>query len=121
MKKIYLIFAFLVLLKPVFPVFVYWYNYDYIVQELCENVDKPELACNGKCHLAKELDKAKDNPFSSAKKLVVFDLEPVLLSSGMELISVNQSLSSPKQPSGFPNEFYTFLGESRIFQPPVFI
>lgn len=26
--------------------------------ELCENTDKPELKCNGKCHLAKEMNAA---------------------------------------------------------------
>lgn len=109
------------MLKPVFPMLVYWYDYEYISQELCENIDKPELACNGKCHLVKELNKAKDNPFSSAKKLVVFDLEPLLLSSEMELVSIGQVLFIPKHISGFPNVFYSYLRESRIFQPPVFV
>lgn len=36
------------------PVFNYITNYDYISQELCENKDKPELECNGKCYLYKQ-------------------------------------------------------------------
>ena len=30
-------------------------HYDYIVEQLCENRDKPVLACNGKCYLGKQL------------------------------------------------------------------
>ncbi len=54
-----------------------WYqvNQDYVAEELCENTDKPELECNGKCYLMKQLAKAESqtpepeedsalNPFS---------------------------------------------------------
>lgn len=37
--------------------FNYWLNQDFIAQNLCENREKPQLECNGKCHLKKELDK----------------------------------------------------------------
>lgn len=50
------------------PVVEYVVNYDYIVNVLCENKDKPEMQCNGKCHLTKELAKEAGtedkNPFS---------------------------------------------------------
>ena len=36
-------------------------NYDYIVTNLCENKSKPELKCNGKCHLTKQLAKASES------------------------------------------------------------
>lgn len=55
--------------KPLWPVVEYVANYDYIVNVLCENKDKPEMQCNGKCHLTKELAKEAgaedDNPFNS--------------------------------------------------------
>src|SRR5690606_1378345 len=35
----------------------YIVDYNYIVTVLCENKDKPEMQCNGKCHLTKELAK----------------------------------------------------------------
>lgn len=35
----------------------YVINYEYISEVLCENKDKPELDCHGKCHLEKELKK----------------------------------------------------------------
>jgi|LakMenEpi03Aug12_release.lakeMendotaPanAssembly.Ray.scaffolds.fasta_scaffold722501_1 hypothetical protein len=35
----------------------YLLNRDYIAKILCINRDKPEMKCNGKCHLAKQLKK----------------------------------------------------------------
>lgn len=43
-----------------------WYelNKDYVAETLCENKDKPELECNGKCYLSKQLKKV-DNETKS--------------------------------------------------------
>lgn len=46
--------------KPFCPLVEYTLNKAYIVQALCENKNKPELQCEGKCHLAKEITKAND-------------------------------------------------------------
>ncbi len=35
-------------------------NKGYIAKELCENRDKPEMHCNGKCYLMKKLKQAQD-------------------------------------------------------------
>ena len=57
------------LLKPLWPLMEYAANYDYIIENLCENKDKPMLNCNGKCYLAKmlaeESDKEDSNPFNN--------------------------------------------------------
>lgn len=37
----------------------YEMNYEFISQVLCVNKDKPELQCNGKCHLVKEMAKTE--------------------------------------------------------------
>jgi len=47
----------LAMVRPVLPVLSYYANYDYIANVLCENRDKPYLACNGKCYLEKQLAK----------------------------------------------------------------
>ncbi len=36
------------------------YNRDYIVEFLCENTERPELQCDGKCFLKNELEKQND-------------------------------------------------------------
>jgi hypothetical protein len=38
----------------------YQLNRNYIARVLCENRDKPQLHCNGKCYLAKKLKSQQD-------------------------------------------------------------
>lgn len=38
----------------------YHLNKDYIARVLCENRDKPQLHCDGKCYLAKQLKAQQD-------------------------------------------------------------
>lgn len=42
---------------------VAWYelNKEYVARNLCENRDKPQLKCCGKCYLRKQLNKTEDN------------------------------------------------------------
>jgi len=35
-------------------------NQKYIARTLCENRDKPEMHCNGKCYLAKKIKQAEE-------------------------------------------------------------
>ena len=39
-----------------------WYelNKDYVATVLCENQDKPQLQCNGKCYLKKQIEKTSE-------------------------------------------------------------
>ena len=54
------------LIRPILPVYDYLLNYKYIATVLCVNKDKPEMHCNGKCYLMKELSKSA-NPINSPK------------------------------------------------------
>jgi len=56
-KVIPFLTAIIILLKPFWPIVEYTLNYDYIVENLCENKEKPILKCNGKCYLAKQIAK----------------------------------------------------------------
>lgn len=46
--------------QTVVPFLGYALNYRYIAENLCENRDKPQLHCNGKCHVAKEVQEQSD-------------------------------------------------------------
>lgn len=48
---VYMAFSF----RAAFVFVNYQVNYEFYSQILCENKDKPELKCNGKCHMMKEL------------------------------------------------------------------
>ncbi len=68
MKKIAIIlFSISILGKPLYPIAEYITNYDYIVNNLCENKNKPALNCDGKCYLSKllaqESKQNEENPF----------------------------------------------------------
>lgn len=64
------------MVQPVMPVIDYILNQDYYAEELCENKSKPELACNGKCHLQKELQKiTKHQSQENQKNLPALELE----------------------------------------------
>lgn len=69
-KKMAFVISLLFLFRPVLPVVEYLANYDYIVEKLCENREKPKMQCNGKCHLMKELAKASEHekPLSDKKQ-----------------------------------------------------
>lgn len=68
MKKLIVFIVILFFAKPIFPILDFVINYD-AIQELCINKDKPEMKCNGSCHLKKELAKTaqEDNPFTNKK------------------------------------------------------
>jgi hypothetical protein len=111
------------LLKPGFPVLEYVVNYDYISKVLCENKAKPQMNCNGKCHLMKELAKASENekPISSDKKNT---------SQEFEILFLEEIQSFPITPVFLPKQLkfntnysnlYFHLNSDPVFRPPIFI
>lgn len=53
----FLLIYFLALLNPISPFINYSLNKAEIIKKFCENIDKPVLACEGKCHLNKQIEK----------------------------------------------------------------
>ena len=51
-------------------------NEEYIAKVLCVNKDKPAMKCNGKCHLAKQLQK-QDNTENSNKNIPVREVKEI--------------------------------------------
>ncbi|MCK0189814.1 hypothetical protein [Arenibacter sp. F20364] len=81
MKHLILFVAIIMLIKPLWPIAEYAVNYDYIVENLCENRDTPSMHCDGKCYLAKQLAKESEgsdkNPFEGKR----FNVEIQFISS----------------------------------------
>ncbi len=46
----------------------YAINYHYYAEEVCINKDKPEMHCNGQCHLKKEIKKIYEEESIPNKK-----------------------------------------------------
>lgn len=121
MKKLVLIVALALFLKPLLPVLDYVINYDYIVKELCENKAKPELKCNGKCHLMKEMAKAAENekPINSDKKdNSKQEIEVLFYNNAFVFhLKISPRFSSEKINNLYTNH-YDYLSDYVFFHPP---
>ncbi len=123
MKLFYsILFTCYMVFRPLIPLAEYAVNYDYIVNSLCVNKSKPELHCNGKCYLGKELAKANSDsestPFNKKKiqgrkfSISIFFLilhrwpllKKILFFIGTFIYKTD----------------YSFLFLKHIFKPPVF-
>lgn len=110
-------------LKPILPVADYIINYDYISKVLCENKAKPEMKCNGKCQLMKELAKAaeQEKPISSEKKVKIHETE-VLFYQEVKPLIPEQSYFQPKKAIGdHYSDLYFHSESSSVFHPPTFL
>ena len=123
-KKIVVIVALALFLKPILPVLDYIINYDYIVNVLCENKAKPQLQCNGKCHLMKELAKESENekPLSSDKKdNSKHEIEVLFYQDITSLVDSKIAISTSNETSTNCTNLYCFLNTTTTFHPPTFI
>ncbi|OCA79529.1 hypothetical protein BBH99_18635 [Chryseobacterium contaminans] len=108
--------------RPLMPLAEYAVNYNYIVNTLCVNKSKPELHCNGKCYLSKEVAKtnvdAESTPFNKAKNLGQKILDMYTLPEITEVVHQEKTIVSN---TNFIYETaYSFLFLKHIFKPPVF-
>ena len=118
-SQVILIVALTMLIKPLWPVGEYIMNYDYIVNVLCENKDKPELQCNGKCYLmqllAQESEQNEKNPFGD-KQLI--DISQILtLFPTFDLNSYDLAYEE-KSTIAFLQNLRSLLLTFKIVQPP---
>ena len=123
MKQLLVILTLLMFLKPILPVLEYVVNYHYIVNELCENKLKPELKCNGKCHLTKELAKASEgNSDNSSDKKITFEQTEIVFFLEIKPIEIRQIYFLNKTSIGNNySNLYFHLNDCAFFHPPTFI
>ncbi len=122
MKSFIILIALTLFLKPVFPVVDYIVNYDYITKVLCENKAKPELKCNGKCHLMKEMasQSEKENPLQNNKKVATSESEVLFFQEIATLqfsqVFIHNTLINLDH---YSNQYF-HLNSSNVFHPPIF-
>ncbi|MFY0252335.1 hypothetical protein ACDQ55_00125 [Chitinophaga sp. 30R24] len=90
-------------------------NQSYIAKELCENRSKPQMHCNGRCHLRKELDRdaqqEKNNNNGKDKYEVMF-VESILT------FDVSHGYTNHITFSSFYKDPYLPTWVNTIFHPP---
>lgn len=96
-------------------------NQDYIAEVLCINKDKPEMKCNGKCHLKKELKKTED-PVENPKTEFVQLRNEILYYQHPQKTIRDIILAEPKSKFITTNsDCYKSDYVSNIFHPPKII
>lgn len=120
MKNAFLLLGLLVLFRPIFPVVDYVVNYDYISRVLCENKAKPQMKCNGKCQLMKEMAKASESekPLSQDKKAAIQESEILFIQqlSSFEIYFLPISLQKAIN-LNYTN-LYCYNTIESVFHPP---
>jgi len=107
--------------RPLWPIVEYMINYDYIVTRLCENRDKPELECNGKCYLTKQMAEEaageEENPFRNTSRKT--QIPSIIIAEKLPefRFAYNPATDSHKN-SGYKPNLYTSLFISEILHPP---
>lgn len=95
-------------------------NYDYIVENLCENKEKPELMCNGKCYVSKELSKNNNEQTTqNGQKISVHTIDIFLVTEDFKFINSEFKNIHRKSISTFYADFYNSQHQSKIFHPPL--
>jgi hypothetical protein len=105
----------LAMLKPIAPFVEYAINQDYIAEFLCINQDKPEMQCNGKCHLYKEVEKQQDEtPVSLQVSLKEYPIGFVKILN----LKKKKEFTSIKKENHFYFKNYNYLFSEVVFHPP---
>ncbi|OWP79463.1 hypothetical protein [Flavobacterium oreochromis] len=122
MKFTLLIVIFSLLLRPVVPVFSYVINYDHISRVLCENKNKPQLECNGKCYLKKQMAKEseEEKPLQKDTKQIKIENEILFFYSFLNDSKSLKLIFKPHKNISIYINLYNFLLENYIFHPPLF-
>lgn len=104
----------------------YTLNKEEITQKYCENKDKPEMECNGCCHLKKELnkvDKAEEREDKSfpISKISKQDIQPFLIHCIQKISFFLNDYSFFSIDFGMYTNLYSYLFSTKNDKPPIFI
>ena len=110
------LFAFL-LIKPAIPYLDYMVRKSYIIEKFCINKDKPEMACNGKCHLTENV-KNNESPAESDRIPVnqkTWKIPEFLVSSLQEHLVFQDQITMHTSII----YYYDYQFSDSVFHPPV--
>ncbi len=105
------------MLRPVAPFIEYAINYDYISEVLCINKDKPELHCEGKCYVVKQLEKQKSEDFKLLK--IAEEEYPIGFVEFTTIPTNTKELIITTEKTYFHQQDYSFIADYSIFHPPI--
>ena len=104
-----------------------WYvvNKEYVAKALCENKAKPQLHCNGKCHLAKQLQRLEEPASDPVKHKTpaprAFKLKETgwITSTATAMIIAEPACTPERRSHTWPESLQTLRSRpSEVFHPP---
>jgi len=120
MNRVFAYFFFVLLTVQTFNQVIivgkFLYNQDFIAANFCENIDKPELECNGKCHLKKEL--AKDTKEKHEDKIVITENVFFFNAQKVEIVLEEPIFFSEKKMYSHYLEKDVVSYTTSVFHPP---
>ena len=98
----------------------YFINPENFTALFCENVDKPELECNGKCYLKKVTQNQLETSRDDSLPAVNIDLKNILLYfyPDTTVFEVNTGETQDSRTLFYYANLYTFQVDHSIFHPP---
>lgn len=110
---------FVLALRTAMPIVDYAVNYNYISSQLCENRDKPQLLCNGKCYLKKEILKSTENQNTKEFKIQITAIDVFVVNETLDFKT--DFLIRESQKDNFQNQFNLIVEPycEDFFHPPL--
>ncbi len=106
----------LAMLRPVFPLFEYVIDQDYIAEFLCINRDKVEMQCNGKCYLMQKLNEQNEEKKQNLPKIAMEEY-PIGFIDVLAIPSQKTGITKGAPILNYSNN-YSFLYSDSSFRPP---
>lgn len=94
----------------------YSVNIEYIINELCENKDKPELKCKGKCFLKKKMAQADETEKKTNEIFKQIEFHAFIPNS---TLTFNFEHIDLKSHFAILNDLYSHNIHEKIFHPPL--
>ncbi len=115
----FLVIYTLPLLKTTTLIIDFKINQEFIAKVLCINKDKPELKCNGQCHLKKELSKSEEKEKEAPQSIQLkeqMQFTPKSIRTSLQLFPCAVQSSYPYMMPFSGAQFF-----KDIFHPPRFV
>lgn len=121
-KAISIVFVFLLVFSNLSRIWIlidFKVNQDFIAKVLCINKDKPELQCNGKCHLASQIKDQEEKENQGTSSETNIKTEVIYFSIyNAELPSQEEQPVLTKEKSPFYNCLRSSDFLDRLLRPP---
>ena len=102
------------------PMVDYAVNYNIITKKLCENKNRPQLLCNGKCYLKKELAKASGQQTKTDSRINISGFTDIfIINDDLAFAPLMDTISESSNALSEFSFSYRFNLLSDIFHPPL--